>query len=367
MAATVKVLVVDDSALIRQMLTRALSMDPRVQVVGIARNGVEAIEQASLLAPDVITMDIEMPELTGLEALPFIMKNTDSRVIMLSSLDDPDTTYQALSSGATDFISKPSGGFATSLTELSEVLLKKIRVAYRVEPAKRLLAGRSAIADRDPGVMKPASAAPAGGGGARAPRAPRDLDRVVTIASSTGGPPALERVFGGLSADLTAAYLIVQHLPQGFTESLARRLTNVTDIVVRVAEDGMRIAPGEAYIAPHGWHMTVAPGSSVHPRVSLEEGAPLHGVKPSADPLMRTAAREFESRGVGVVLTGMGSDGAQGIAEMRKRGADTIAQNEETSVVWGMPGAAYRTGAVQRVVPLDLVAAEIRRSIRGRG
>ena len=174
-------------------------------------------------------------------------------------------------------------------------------------------------------------------------------------------------MFSGLGADLPAAYLVVQHLPQGFTESLARRLSNVTDISVNVAQDGMRVAPGEAYIAPHGSHMVLARGSSVHPKIRLEDGPPLHGVKPSADPLMQSTAREFESRGVGVVLTGMGADGASGIAEMRRRGADTIAQNEDTSVVWGMPGAAYRTGAVRRVVPIDMVAAEIRRSIRGSG
>ncbi len=360
----IRVLVVDDSALIRQMLTRALLLDPRIEVVGAARNGVEAVEQATLLAPDVMTLDIDMPELSGLEALPFIVKNTDSRVVMLSSMSDPDTTYHALELGAVDFIPKPGSGFVSSLTDLTETLLKKIRTAYRIDPAKRLAGG--AIPSRtDPGTHRE------GGGrealwGARQRMPSGEPAKLVGMAASTGGPPALERVFGGLGADLPAAFLVVQHLPQGFTDSLVKRLAGVTDLTVRVATDRMRVLSGEAYVAPHGKHMVVSAGrNATEPRLRLEDGPPQHGVMPAADPLMRSLARAMGDRSVGVVLTGMGRDGALGLSEMRESGADTIAQDEATSVVWGMPAAACRNGAAQRVVPIDRMAAEIRRSIKG--
>lgn len=355
MPNTIRVLVVDDSALIRQMLTRALALDPRIEVVGIARNGSEAIEKAVELAPDVITLDIEMPELSGLEALPFLMKRTDARVVMLSSLDSPDVTYQALSCGAVDFVRKPSEGIASSLAELSDHLLKKIRTAYRVDPAKRKET-----------VLEPPEAD--GGAPEARPRvAPaRVIDHLVVMAASTGGPPALERVVSGLTPDLPAAYLIVQHLPSGFTSSLARRLAKASELSVEEACEGTIVRPGAAYLAPHGFHMRVE-GSTVLPRLTLEDSPPLHGVRPAADPLFESAAEFMGSDVVGVVLTGMGADGAQGLARVRERGGETIIQNEETSVVWGMPGAAHRRGAARHVVPLELIAAEVRRAVRSQG
>jgi len=364
MRSTIKVLVVDDSALIRQMLTRALSVDPRIEVVGVARTGVEAIERARQLNPDVITLDIEMPELSGLEALPHISKYSDARVLMLSTIDDPDTTYQALAAGAVDFISKPKTGFATSINELSELLLKKIRTAYRVDPA-RLVASRHEVQPLGPpatatAVLEPGPpVAPV----PVAPVAPGRVRRLVAIASSTGGPPALERVFEGIPGSLPAAFLIVQHLPPGFSASLARRLDTRSEIRVREAYDGAPLENGTAFIAPHGSHMRVSEtGGS--PRVLLESDDPVHGVRPAADPLFASVAELFGDRAVGVVLTGMGSDGAKGLDMIRSAGGETIAQDEATSVVWGMPNAALKTGAVRRVVPLGLVAAEIRRTIR---
>ncbi len=365
MPATIKVLVVDDSALIRQMLTRALSLDPRIEIVGVAKNGLEAVEKATRLQPDVVTLDIEMPELNGLEALRFIVKSAPSRVIMLSSLDDPDVTYEALSNGAIDFITKPTGGMASSLTDLTDVLLKKIRTAYRVEPEKRL----SSQALGDGQIPAPA----ASGAAVSPPSGVREAEtksgapeKLVVIAASTGGPPALETVFRGLSPDLPASFLIVQHLPPGFSASLANRLSKVSAMPVSEARGGMPLARGAAYIAPCGQHMLVAPGTKVTPRVALDDGPPLHGVRPAADPLMQSAARAFGDKVVGVVLTGMGSDGAEGLVAVQARGGDTIAQDEATSVVWGMPGAALKKGAVRRVVPLDLIAAEIRMAVRGR-
>ena len=365
MRSAIKVLIVDDSALIRQMLTRALSLDPRIEIVGIAKNGVEAIEQARDLQPDVITLDIEMPQLSGIEALPHIKKSSRARVLMLSTVDDPGTTYQALSLGAIDFIAKPKGGFASSISDLSELLLKKIRTAYRVDPISALsVLDASGDEERREGDHEGAASE-----GEEPPTAasvrPRssDLRNVVAIAASTGGPPALERVFRGLRAGHPATYLVVQHLPAGFSASLAKRLDAVTDIAVVEAEQDMPLTPDAAYLAPYGSHMTIeeAGGKGY---IRLESGAPIHGVQPAADPLFSSVAQMYGSDSVGVVLTGMGSDGADGLREIKAAGGETIAQNEETSVVWGMPGAALKAGAAKHVVPIGLVAAEIRRSLR---
>lgn len=351
--SVIRVLVVDDSALIRQMLTHALDLDPRIEVVGFARNGVEAIEKVRDLRPDVVTLDIRMPEMDGLEALTFIMKDSDARVLILSALDDPDTTYQALSSGAVDFIPKPKQGFATSLSELSEYLIKKIKTAYRVPPEKRLLlAGRPRPSMSD--------GPPHAGGGS-------DPRRLVVVAASTGGPPALEQIFSGLSAETGAAFLVVQHLPAGFTASLARRLGRIAGFPVVEATDRMRVHAGRGYVAPHGWHMRIKGAPGVETRIVLSDGPNIHGVKPSADPLFESAADQFGDRVTGVLLTGMGVDGARGLQAVCAAGGRTVAQDEGSSVVWGMPGAAVKMGVVQVVLPLDRIAVEIRRGAREGG
>jgi two-component system chemotaxis response regulator CheB len=354
MLLPIRVLVVDDSALIRQMLTHALTLDPRIEVVGIARTGVEAIERARELAPDVITLDIEMPELSGLEALPFINKETDARVLMLSSLDDPDTTYAALSAGAVDFIPKPKGGFASSLSDLADQLIKKIKTAYRVTPDKRRLISAAMLAGKLPGDIDPGAFMIASS----------DLNRLVVLAASTGGPPALERVFSGLSADLPAAYLVVQHLPAGFTASFAKRLGKIAGFPVSEGRPGVAIEPGHGYVAPHGSHMIIRGERGKRTSLALRDAPPIHGVKPSADPLFESAADAFGDRVTGVVLTGMGQDGASGMVAIRDAGGRTVVQDEDTSVVWGMPGAAVRQGAAQAIVPIDRVAVEIRRTLR---
>lgn len=357
MVPIIKVLVVDDSALIRQILTRALALDPRIEIVGTARNGVEAIEKAKELQPDVITLDIEMPMLTGIEALPFLIKETNARVIMLTSVDDPNTTYEALDAGAVDFIVKPRGGFASSISDLADVLIKQIKTAYRVAPDKRSdRAGRLLEGLVDKGVAAPII---------RRSVPSTTVDKVVAIAASTGGPPALERVFSGLSADLPAAYVVVQHLPEGFTKSLVDRLGRTTDIAVVEGTPNTPLRPGTAYIAPAGTgHMTVTRHGDVG-RVRIDDGLPIHGVKPAADPLIESVARAYGAATIGVVLTGMGSDGADGLVAIKGSGGLTIVQDEASSVVWGMPGAAVKRGAAQQVLPLDQVAAAIRRGVEG--
>jgi len=329
-------------------------MDPRVVVAGVAKDGIEAVELAADLQPDVITLDIEMPEMTGLEALPQIRRHSDARVIMLTSVDDPETTYRALALGAVDFIPKPTAGMATSITELTDTLLKKIRVAYRIDPAQiPAAASRSSELIQSPDDAKPLAALT------------EHLLACVAIASSTGGPPALERVFEGLSVSLPAAYIVVQHLPAGFSASLAKRLNSISGITVQEAEDGMFLEVGNAYVAPYGKH-TVVDVTAGLARIAFTDDPSVHGVRPAADALFKSVAEAFGERAVGVVLTGMGADGARGALAIKKAGGDVIIQDEATSVVWGMPGTAVKLNAGRRVVPLGLVAAEIRRSIRVR-
>jgi two-component system chemotaxis response regulator CheB len=358
MPAPIRVLVVDDSALIRQMLTHALDLDPRIEVVGFARNGVEALEKVAQLRPDVITLDIEMPELTGLEALPFIIRESDARVLMLSSLDDPDTTYTALSAGAVDFIAKPKAGFASSLSELADDLSKKIKTAYRIPPDKRVAVSSAILAGRRPGEDDERVAPSTG-------TMPKEPGRLVVMAASTGGPPALERVFAGLASNAPVAFMVVQHLPAGFTASFAKRLARIAGFPVTEASHGMRVEAGRGYIAPYGRHMTVvgAPGQAT--TVRLVDTAPVHGVRPAADPLFESAATAYGEAVTGVILTGMGQDGASGLSAVKDAGGRTVVQDEPTSVVWGMPGAAVRRGAAQVVAPIDRIATEIRRTVRG--
>ena len=361
MREPIRVLVVDDSALIRQMLVRALGLDPHIEVVGWARNGVEAIEQSRKLQPDVITLDIQMPELSGLEALPHIVRDCDARVLMLSSQDDSDVMYQALASGAVDFIAKPRGGFASSLSELSDQVVKKIKTAYRIDPAK-------VGARRPPQALEALTSA--GGATANRSTVPRTGSndspaQIVALAASTGGPPALERVFAGLPQDLPVAYMVVQHLPAGFTVSFARRLARISGMPVVEAEDGMRVRPGHGYLAAYGRHMVVEGRPGRNTTIRLLDDPSVHGVRPAADPLFFSLAAEYADRATGVVLTGMGTDGAEGLLAMRRAGGHTIVQDEDTSVVWGMPGAAVKLGAAESVEPLERIAVEVRRNIRG--
>ncbi len=351
MRAPIRVLVVDDSALTRQLLTRALSVDPAIEIVATAKDGVECVELAAALDPDVITLDIEMPGLTGIEALPHLARHSSARVVMLSGVDDPETTYQALSLGAIDFVVKPKAGIAMSMAALSETMIKAIKTAYRVPPDRRPV-GRPAHAE-----VTGASGTPTEPAGPSAPTA----NRLVLIAASTGGPPALETVLRGLEPDLPATYAIVQHLPPGFTESLARRLDRAGGVKVVQATEGVRMQRGVAYLAPHGVHMRVDGRRSF--RLAFADGPPLHGVRPAADPLFESAAGRAGTGAVGVLLTGMGTDGALGLKAIRDAGGRTIAQDEATSIVWGMPGAAVRLDAAERVVPIDRIAAMVRDAV----
>ena len=360
MPSPIRVLVVDDSALLRQILTRALSEDPGIEIVGTARDGVEALQKAESLKPDVITLDIRMPALDGIQVLRHLPRHSDARVVVLSSVDDAPTTFLALSLGAIEFVLKPTTGVATSIGELSETLRTKIRTAYEVTPEHATVVPQAL---RDAALLERGRAEEAR---ERKPATHKDPTVCVGLAASTGGPPALEIVFSGLSPLLPAAYVIVQHLPAGFSTSFARRLSAHCDIRIVEAESGMALESGCGYIAPHGMHLVVATDEDGVRRFQMLADPPIHGVCPSADPLFRSIAATFGSHSVAVVLTGMGVDGASGAAEISHAGGEVIIQDEDSSVIWGMPRAVERAGAAGQIVPVNQIADKIRSAVLAR-
>jgi two-component system, chemotaxis family, protein-glutamate methylesterase/glutaminase len=340
------VLVVDDSAFMRQVISQLVESSGEFRVVGTARDGREAINQVQALDPRIVTLDIDMPELDGLGALGYIMTHTPRPIVMLSAAttrDGHDATVRALELGAVDFVRKPSGPVSPDLTKVAERLLGALRAA-----ATANLAGPAA-ATHTPRFV---SAEPA--------RRPTALaNAVVAIATSTGGPRALAGVIPELPRDLPAAVLIVQHMPAGFTKSLARRLDAVSRLTVAEACHGDVVVSGRAYIAPGGCHMRVDLVDGV-PKIVIDQDAPpVWGVRPAADPLFRSLAVAFGPACVGVVLTGMGRDGAEGLQLIRQAGGAAIVQDRETSTVYGMPNAALRIAGADCVVPLTGVAPAV--------
>ena len=343
MSSEPSVLVVDDSALMRQVISTLITESGEFVVVGTARNGQEAIERVHALNPDIVTLDIEMPELDGLQALGYIMSETPRPVVMLSAaetVDGRDATLRALELGAVDFIRKPSGAISLDLPVVGERLLAALRAAQQAN--RRAL--RMLVPRREP--PRRASL-----------RMPHSPTRAVAIAASTGGPRALTEVLPALPRTLDAAVFVVQHMPAGFTRSLAARLDAMGPLPVHEGESGQVVEAGHVYVAPGGFHMTVSAG--LEPTLALTDAPPLWGVRPSADPLFQTVADFFGPRAVGVVLTGMGRDGAEGLRAVRQAGGLGIVQDRETSTIYGMPQAAIQLAGADRVVPLGGVAAAI--------
>jgi two-component system chemotaxis response regulator CheB len=340
----IRVLVVDDSAFVRQALTRMLASDPGIEVVGTASDGDEGHAKACALRPDVITLDVRMPKMDGLESLRRIMKDCPTPVLLLSShtSEGADVTMRGLEIGAMDFVDKSSVQGQMNLLELAEELKAKVRALASV-PRARVVA----LLPRP----YPAKA------GAKPARRAGKAD-VVVIGTSTGGPPALQAIIPRLPENFPSAVLVVQHMPVGFTRSLAQRLDSRSVLNVREAEDGEPVAAGAVLVAPAGRHMKVKrAGSEVRIWLDDEPRSALH--RPSIDVLMASVAQVYGPRVLGVVLTGMGSDGVEGLRAIRKAGGRAVAESEETSVIYGMPKAAAEAGVVDDVVSLDRMADEI--------
>jgi two-component system chemotaxis response regulator CheB len=350
--APIRVMVVDDSAFMRYTITQRLAEAPELSVVGTARDGEEALSLIPKLNPDVITLDVEMPRLNGLSTLRQIMTRFPRPVIMLSSLtrEGASETIQALTWGAVDFIAKPAA--KANIEAVMDELIGKIRRAPRAR-----ISSLGALRALYPAPLPEFRRTAPGKLDAR-PVGPQD--KVVVIGASTGGPRALSAVVPHLPPDLPAAVLIVQHMPAGFTRSLAERLDAESAIGVKEASPGDRLEVGQALLAPGGFHL-VLDGSG---GIALNQKDPVHGVRPAIDVTMASVVQRYGRRTVGVILTGMGSDGSHGSVLIHAAGGRVIAEDESTCVVWGMPRSVAEAGAADAVVPLPEVPRAIQVAVR---
>jgi two-component system chemotaxis response regulator CheB len=343
-----RVLIIDDSALVRQMLTAIIQDSPDLEVVGTAGDPYVARERIKQLNPDVLTLDVEMPRMDGITFLRNLMRLRPMPVVMVSSLTErgADVTLEALSLGAVDFLAKPKVDVSRGLEDYAEEIREKLRVAARARV--------SALDARRPTVSQSADAVLAKATGTRPLRT---TDAIIAIGASTGGTEAIKDVLVAMPPD-SPGIVIAQHIPEAFSGSFANRMDSVTALTVREASDGEQVLPGHAYIAPGNRHLLLE-RSGARYLCRLNDGPPVNRHRPSVDVLFRSVAQYAGSNAVGAILTGMGADGAQGLLELRQAGAFTAAQDEATSVVWGMPGEAVKRGAAAEVLPLGHIAAAL--------
>ena len=368
----INVLVVDDSAFMRKMIGNILSSDEGIHVIGTAKTGKEAIEKVIQLKPDVVTLDIEMPVMNGLDALKVIMKECPVPVIMLSSLTQEGATssFIALDNGAVDFVPKPSGAISLDIETVSEQIIKKVKMAVTVNLKKLQLPKQTPKLpirkiSKVPVVVEETKIPVKNENKVQIAK-PTDTfvftklsNRIVCIGTSTGGPRALQEVLTKIPNGFQPPIFIVQHMPAGFTNSLAIRLDKLSAIHVKEAENGERVANGTAYIAPGGFHMKVIQKNN-ELLIELSEEPPKNGHRPSVDVLFESISSLKNYEITSAILTGMGADGAKGMKLIKQQcKGTTIAESEETSVVFGMPKAATLLNVVDEVVPIQLVADTI--------
>ncbi len=352
MSEKIKVLVVEDSALQRKIITDILSGDPDIEVVGTANNGKTAIFKNDSLNPDVITMDIEMPIMDGLECLRRIIKTNPKPVIMMSVLTQhgTETTFKALEYGAVDFIPKPSTKLALPIEEISELLIDKVKSVYNSNIRISAKAGVIPEVKKESEKIEEKIIKYKGKG---------ESDKVVGIGTSTGGPSALLKVFKNLPENLPSPVFVVQHMPEGFTNAFAERLNMNSAIKVKEAEDGDKILPGCGYIAPGHSHMRIVKNKSGERSINIYSGEKVNGHRPSIDVLFDSIANNYKQDAVCIIMTGMGSDGAKGIFKVKEKGGHTFAQNEDTSIVYGMNRVAVNMGAIDEIVSLPDISQKI--------
>lgn len=360
MNRTVRVVVVDDSAFIRKALVRMIAKDPEIEVIAEGRDGAEGAQLVEKLRPDVVTLDVEMPRMNGLEALKAIMRTAPTPVIMVSSLTSEGAriTLEALDLGAVDFVAKNIDQGAVQIAKLQAELIGKIKAASVARIRGAAAAAPAARAVGDSTVGSSPTPAPAFARPSTAAAAARKV-ALVAIGSSTGGPQALQRVLAALPATLPVGVVVVQHMPATFLEPFAKRLDGLTAIKVELAVDGALVEPGKALVAPGGAHCKILRRATGEPRVALDPNPADTLHRPSVDELMLSAAKAFPGAALGVILTGMGSDGTLGMQAIKRGGGATLAQDAETCVVYGMPKSAFEAGAVDKQLGLDAIAAEI--------
>jgi len=341
-----RVLIIDDSALVRSLLTEIINREPDLEAIGAAPDPLVAREMIRALNPDVLTLDIEMPKMDGLDFLERLMRLRPTPVVMVSTLTErgAEVTLRALELGAVDFVAKPKLGIATGLGALGHDICEKIRVAARA----RMRRHATAAAVHAPGtVQKPAQST----------FSRISTEKLIVIGASTGGTEAIREVLQQLPAD-SPAVLITQHMPAGFTRSFATRLNGLCRITVSEAVDGERVLPGHAYIAPGDRHLRLAK-SGANYQVAIDNGPPVNRHRPSVEVLFKSVAALAGPNALGVMLTGMGSDGAKAMLEMKNAGSFNIAQDEATCIVFGMPKEAIACGAVDEILALQKIAGRL--------
>ncbi|OEH85839.1 hypothetical protein BHU72_03400 [Desulfuribacillus stibiiarsenatis] len=357
----IKVLIVDDSAFMRKMITDMIQSDEHLQVVGTARNGEEALSKIESLQPDVITLDVEMPKMDGITTLKEIMRTSPLPVIMLSSLTHVGTTetIKALELGAFDFIGKPSGPISLDIEKIKAELIEKIHLA---SASKNRILKLPRMSIKDKVLTKPPDI------NYKSKKIEEKnmtmntskVDTIIAIGTSTGGPRALQNVITKLPKDIQASIVIVQHMPQGFTKSLAERLDSISEIKVFEAEDKMILQNGCAYLAPGAHQMSISQNRNGEYQIRIDiEAEPYSGHKPSVDYLFLSIAELLPMKKIVVIMTGMGGDGSKGLVAIKQKSAYAIAEDESTCVVFGMPRVAIATGLIDDIVPLEKIASEI--------
>lgn len=343
MSQKIRVLIVDDSAVIRKLLEKIFSSASDMEVVGTAADPYIARDKLVALKPDVMTLDVEMPRMDGISFLDKVMQHFPTRTIIFSSLakTGSETYLRALEAGAIEIMEKPSIDVSQSLEALSKTILEKVRAVAkaRLNPITKVATPGAPVQK-----IKPTSLA-------------RTTHQLLAVASSTGGTEALKVFLSGMPADIPGT-LVVQHMPPGFTKSFADNLNKMFPFEVKEAAEGDQVVPGRVLIAPGNYHMEITRSGAFY-YVKLHQGPALHSVRPAADYMMKSVAKFVGANAMGVVLTGMGKDGAEGLLEMKNAGAYTVAQNEETCVVYGMPGAAVALGAADKILPLDKIAGDL--------
>jgi len=338
----IKVLIIDDSALVRRLLRAIFQTDPAIEVCGEAPDAYVAREMIKKFNPDVLTLDVEMPKMDGLTFLSNLMRLRPTPVVMISSLTEAgaNVTLEALEMGAVDFVAKPKIDLAHGLDEAAREILAKVKTAAQVKPEQLMRSSHAAVPQKRlaSGLFK-------------------TTDRIIAIGASTGGTEAIRNLIMRFPADAPGT-VITQHIPAGYSKAFSERLDRDCALRVFHAEDGQRILPGHAYVAPGGQHLSIV-RSGAYWTCKVGVGEPVNRHMPSVDILFESVAKNAGSNATGVLLTGMGDDGARGLLALKQTGGRTICQDEATSVVWGMPGAAVKLGAADAVLPLEAIAQHV--------
>ena len=366
----IRVLIVDDSAFMRKVLQSILAADPQLEVCGEARDGRDAVTQTEVLKPDVITMDINMPHMDGLQATEVIMSSNPRPIVIVSSesREGAEVTLKALELGAIDFVAKPSGGIDLDMNSVKEELCRKLKVAAKVRVVRNATRSKlqqeiAASAPRtEPAKTFEQSLKNGSTNGAAAAPAPvrgNSKFPIVVVAASTGGPATLMKFVPYFPKDFPGAVVLVQHMPGSFTAQFSQQLAEVSQMKVKEAESGEIIVAGQLYICPGSHHMRVSPTG----RVSLDDGPRIGGYRPCADLTLESAAEYAGPMTIGVILTGMGNDGAKGVQTIRNVGGHVIAQDESSAVIFGMPQEAIKTGAVDQVLTMEAIYNAIEKRV----